>query len=88
VVEAMASGTPVVATRSGGIPEAVVDGVTGLFVPFRNPQAIADALRRLAGEPQTAQRMGAQGRRQAVERFDWSRLTDQLVAIFAGQETS
>jgi glycosyltransferase involved in cell wall biosynthesis len=88
VVEAMASGTPVVATRSGGIPEAVVDGVTGLFVPFRNPQAIADALRRLAGEPQTAQRMGAHGRRQAVERFDWSRLTDQLVAIFAGQETS
>jgi glycosyltransferase involved in cell wall biosynthesis len=88
VVEAMASGVAVVATRSGGIPEAVVDGETGLLVPFRDPQGIAEALLRLAGDPATARSMGEKGRLRALECFDWSRLTDELLAVFEGQRAA
>jgi len=88
VVEAMACGVPVVATPSGGIPEAVADGETGLLVRPRDPEAIGQALVRLAGDPATARAMGEKGRLRAVERFDWSRLTDDLLAVFQGRRTS
>lgn len=88
VVEAMACGVPVVATPSGGIPEAVVDGETGLLVPPRDSKAIADALARLAGDLAAARAMGHKGRLRAVERFDWSRLTDDLLAVFEKEDGS
>jgi glycosyltransferase involved in cell wall biosynthesis len=86
VVEAMASGVPVVASTSGGIPEAVVDGETGLLVPRRDAEALAVALLRLAGQPEVARAMGDKGRLRAVERFDWSRLTEDLLAVFQGSQ--
>ena len=68
IIEAMACGRPVVATRVGGIPELVIDGVTGILVPPANPGALAEAILQLIQEPQLAKRMGVAGRRRA-ERY-------------------
>jgi colanic acid/amylovoran biosynthesis glycosyltransferase len=62
IVEAMACGVPVVATRCGGIPEAVADGVQGFVVAPRDPEPLAGALLRLARDPGLRRRMGAAGR--------------------------
>jgi glycosyltransferase involved in cell wall biosynthesis len=62
VLDAMAAGLPVVATRVGGVPEIVRDGETGLLVPPRDPEALAAAMARLAEEPALRERLGAGGR--------------------------
>lgn len=69
VVEAMATGRPVVATAHGGPLELVVNGETGVLVPPLNPPAMADALRRLIDDPAWAAELGTAGRVRAVERF-------------------
>jgi glycosyltransferase involved in cell wall biosynthesis len=71
LAEAMAVGTPVVATAIAGIPELIDDEQNGLLVPERDPVRLADALERLQREPQTAARLGAAGRTK-VERI-WNR---------------
>jgi len=70
VLEAMASGKPLVATRTGGTPEMVVDGVDGLLVDPADPVALADRIIFLAGHPAEAARIGAAARARAVDRFD------------------
>jgi len=69
LVEAMAAGRPVIASRAGGIPEVVEDGVTGLLVPVDDVPALAAALERLAGDPGERVRLGRQGRQVAVKKF-------------------
>lgn len=71
-VEGMACGLPVVASRVGGLPESVEDGVTGLLVPPDDAAALAAALGRLLEDRELAARLGAAGRERAVERWDWS----------------
>jgi glycosyltransferase involved in cell wall biosynthesis len=70
VLEAMAAGLPVVASRVGGVPELVVDGETGLLVATGSPEELAAALERLIAEPQLRQRLGAAGRARARQEFD------------------
>ncbi|HWI52009.1 MAG TPA: glycosyltransferase family 4 protein [Symbiobacteriaceae bacterium] len=82
VVEAMAAGRPVVATRVGGVPEVVVDGETGLLVPPEDPGALAGAIRRLLADPDLAARMGEAGRRRAQEFFSAGRMADLTVALY------
>ena len=62
IMEAMASGLPVVATAVGGVPEAVVDGETGLLVPPRDASALAGALLRLARDPDLRAAMATKAR--------------------------
>jgi glycosyltransferase involved in cell wall biosynthesis len=75
ILEAMASGLPVVASGISGIPLAVEDGRTGLLVPEKEPQALLAALRRLVsgleGAPGEAREMGERGRRKAVAELTW-----------------
>lgn len=71
-IEAGAWGKPVVAGRSGGIPDAVVDGVTGLLVDPTDSCAIADALLRVLSDDDLARRLGEQGRNRAVNELSWS----------------
>jgi glycosyltransferase involved in cell wall biosynthesis len=71
VLEAMAHGLPVVATRHAGIPEAVIPGRSGLLVDEGDVHGMAAALRLLASDPQLRERMGAEGRRIVTERFSW-----------------
>ncbi|WIM98450.1 glycosyltransferase [Actinoplanes oblitus] len=70
VMEAGALGLPVVATRHSGIPEAVLDGETGLLTPEADPVALAAALTRLLGDAELRHRLGAQARRRIGTRFD------------------
>ncbi len=95
-LEAMACATAVVATATGGIPEVVEDGVTGLLVPFdpvdgpsRTPQdpeafagAIAARVNRLLGDPAEAKRMGEAGRERVVEHFGWDRIAEQVLTLY------
>jgi starch synthase len=95
-LEAMACETAVVATSTGGIPEVVDDGVTGLLVPFdpvddasrapRDPQRfahdIADRVNRLLADPDSARRMGAAGRARAVEEFSWASVAERVDALY------
>lgn len=70
VKEAMAMALPVVGTTAVGIPEMVVDGVTGMLVPPHDPDALADALAELAADPARCDAMGAAGRERVVAEFD------------------
>jgi len=70
-LEASASGLPVVATNSGGIPDAVVDGETGFLVPVGDVAAVSEALKRLLDDSALAARMGEAGRRRVLTHFNW-----------------
>ena len=82
VVEAMAAERPVVATRVGGIPDAVVEGETGLLVPPRAPRELAAALDALLADPARRARMGAAGQRRAREHFHASSVMPRLEALY------
>jgi glycosyltransferase involved in cell wall biosynthesis len=69
ILEAMAAGLPVVASRVSGIPEVVVDGETGWLVPPEDPEALGAALRELLADEDEARRRGAAGKRRVDERF-------------------
>jgi phosphatidylinositol alpha-1,6-mannosyltransferase len=70
-LEASACGLPVVAGNSGGAPDAVVEGVTGLVVDGTNNGQIAAAIISLLNDPQRAQTMGAAGRQWIIENWRW-----------------
>ncbi|MCG8605012.1 glycosyltransferase [bacterium] len=94
IVEAMAMATPVVATRVSGIPECVDDGVTGILVAERNPQALADGIATLLDQPELACQMGYAGRARVEKYFDGGqnikKISHQLSAMIAanGQVTA
>lgn len=82
VLEALASGTAVVATPAGGIRSAVDDGNTGLIVPERDPDAIAAAVTGLAADPALRRRLGEAARRMVAERFGWERVAERFEAAY------
>ncbi len=82
-LEAMACGTAVVASRTGGIPEVVADGVTGLLVPPGDEIELAAALDGLVRAPSLAAAMGQAGRDRAVAEFAWSAVAAQTAALYA-----
>jgi alpha-maltose-1-phosphate synthase len=82
-LEAMACETAVVASRTGGIPEVVADGETGLLVPPGDPAALAEALNALLRDPDRARAMGQAGRKRAVAEFGWHAIAAQTVALYA-----
>jgi glycosyltransferase involved in cell wall biosynthesis len=81
LVEAMASGCPVVGSAVGGIPFVVRDGVDGLLVPPGDVQALAQALGAVLSDPGRAACLGAAGRAAAENRWDWDRLEGRLMSI-------
>ena len=80
----MAVGVPVVSTRHGGIPELVEDGVSGILVPERDPEALAAQLAELAAHPERRAELAAAGRVRVEQDYDIERLNDRLVTLFAG----
>jgi phosphatidylinositol alpha-1,6-mannosyltransferase len=72
-LEAAASGKPSIGGASGGVPEAVEDGRTGLLVDGRDADSVAAAIARLAEAPQLRRQLGEAGRRRVVEHFTWAR---------------
>jgi glycosyltransferase involved in cell wall biosynthesis len=84
LVEAMASGVPVVATRISGIPELITDGIDGLLVREHDPAALAGAIERLLRDPGLAARLGRAGRVRVEREFDLVANTRRLRALFVG----
>jgi sugar transferase (PEP-CTERM/EpsH1 system associated) len=82
VLEAMAAGLPVVATRTGGNPELVEDGLTGRLFPVGDHRALAEILIGMIDEPVAARAMGLAGRARVLERFDWQRTVDEYLAVY------
>jgi glycosyltransferase involved in cell wall biosynthesis len=82
LVEGMAAGLPAVATEVGGMPEIVVQGVTGLLVPPDDSPALAAAIMRLLEDRELARRLGAAGRTRAVERYSWDVVADEMLALY------
>jgi glycosyltransferase involved in cell wall biosynthesis len=82
LLEAMAAGLPVVATRVGGVPEVVVDGVTGLLVPPRDPEAFSKAILKLLQDPDLRQKMGQAGRERVMEHFSAERMVQDTEALY------
>ena len=82
LLEAAASGVPIAATDVGGTHEMLTHGVQALLVRPDDPQAISDAVVRLAGEPHLAAQLSAAARKHVVSRFPIERAADELSAMW------
>lgn len=82
VLEAMACGLPIVTTDAGGMKEVVHDGVEGVVVPKRSPEAIAEAIGRLCSDPGLRSRMGAAGRESVVREHTLEEQAKSFVSLY------
>ncbi len=88
LMEAMATGRPVVATQVSGLPELVIDEQCGLLVPPGDPAALAEALGRLASDPALVRRLGEGARAQVLDGFDIDECADRLLSLFGRPSVS
>jgi glycosyltransferase involved in cell wall biosynthesis len=88
LMEAGACEVPVVATRVGGIPELVEDGVTGILTPPGDAPAMADAFERLLSNPRLRAEMGRAARRRIEANFSLGGQVDRLLSLWSGLEIS
>ncbi|MBD3243708.1 MAG: glycosyltransferase [Chitinivibrionales bacterium] len=84
LLEAMMYRKPVVGSDVGGIPDIITDNETGLLVPQKDPQALSEAVCRVLGDQALARRLGDDGYACVRERFDWNRITEQLLSLYRG----
>jgi glycosyltransferase involved in cell wall biosynthesis len=82
VIEALAAGRPVVATRVGGVPDVVREGEDGFLVEMGATDELAERLQRLAGDPELRERMGKAGRARVVPRYAVERLVDDVDRLY------
>jgi sugar transferase (PEP-CTERM/EpsH1 system associated) len=82
ILEAMASGLPVIATNVGGNRELVVDGETGMLVPPSDPIAMADAIQSYLRDPAKLERHGQAGRKRAVEHFSIEKMVEGYLRVY------
>jgi glycosyltransferase involved in cell wall biosynthesis len=83
LLEAMSFGLPVVSTAVDGIPEAVVDGVTGALVPPENPPALARALNGLLSDPARRRSFGEAGQRRVADAFTLDHMIERLCGVYS-----
>jgi colanic acid/amylovoran biosynthesis glycosyltransferase len=82
MLEAMATGLPVVATTHGGIPEAVTHERTGLLVPERDPEALFQAMRQITSEPDLLYILGQSASRAVREEFEQGKQIEKLESYY------
>jgi glycosyltransferase involved in cell wall biosynthesis len=82
LLESLAQGTPVIASRVGGVPEIVEDGRTGLLVPPGGTGQLAEAIGRIWDDPELGRRLGEAGRTTVVPRFSWDAVAGTLEGIY------
>jgi glycosyltransferase involved in cell wall biosynthesis len=85
LIEAMASGLPIVTSRLAGIPEIITDQINGILVPQRAPEALASAIRSLLLDSKKREKLGASGLSTAREKFSLAATVQELIAIFESQ---
>jgi type III pantothenate kinase len=81
-LEAMACGVPVIASAVGGMIDSVVDGRTGVHVPPRDPDRLAEATRELLADPRRCREYGAAGARRARRLYDWRRVASEVLVVY------
>ena len=81
LVEASACGLAVVGGRSGGVPDAVRDGETGILVNPNDPAAVAAGINELLGNPRRRKQLGAAGRKAVETYYNWDRVANDLMEI-------
>lgn len=82
ILEAMAAGLPVIASKVGGIPEVVRDGETGLIVPPNEPKALAEAINKLRQDEGLRQQLGKQAQAWAQEHHDARQLPQRVLQVY------
>jgi glycosyltransferase involved in cell wall biosynthesis len=82
LIEAQAMGKPVVCTRVGGVPEALIEKETGIIVEPRRPDQLAEAIISILSNPKMAKSMGEKGRKFVEENFDWQKTVSKIVEIY------
>ena len=87
IVQAMAAGKPVVATRGGGVLEIVEDGITGLLVAMKDVDAMAQAICEILADPVRAKQMGEAGRARFLERFTIEKTVEAVEKVYASMAT-
>jgi glycosyltransferase involved in cell wall biosynthesis len=83
VMEAMASGIPVVATPVGGTPELIEEGVHGYLFPVGDHRALADSVNKVLDNPEEAARMGLRGRGSVESRYTWDQVVEKTEQVYA-----
>ena len=81
ILEAMAAGKPIVATRVGGIPEVVSEGENAILVEPESPQALADGLMKLLENPDLVKRFGERGK-EIVKNFTWDKIISRYIVVY------
>jgi phosphatidylinositol alpha-1,6-mannosyltransferase len=81
-LEASACELPIVGGLSGGAPDALIEGETGLAVDGTNPNAVADAVKELLRNPERAQAMGKRGRQWIVDEWEWRHWSEKFNELF------
>ena len=79
----MASGTPVICSRLGGLPEVVQDGLTGFLVEPGNVKELRERIGEVLFQPALARRLGRNARELAVERFTWEACAERALGAYA-----
>ncbi len=82
LIEAMELGLPIVASNVGGIPDVVIDGVSGILVPEKDPEALANAYKRLAAEPGLIKQLLAGAQKRIAECFTWDGIIERQIAVY------
>jgi glycosyltransferase involved in cell wall biosynthesis len=82
LLEAMASGRPVVGTNVGGIPYFVQDGFNGLLIPPESPKAISDAVIRILSDKELAKSMGLNGRSLVERDYSWRTMAERTERLY------
>jgi glycosyltransferase involved in cell wall biosynthesis len=81
-LEAMRAAKPIVAANVGGLPEVIIDGVTGLLVPPQNPIQLANAITDLLSNGKNRHHMGVAGRKRLEEHFTQECMTNEVISIY------
>jgi len=84
IYEAMALGIPVIATNIAGIPEQVIDGITGFIIPVKNPKVLAERIVRIKNNPKMAARLGKEAQKY-VQKFSAQKMISQIHTLYADQ---
>lgn len=82
LIEAMELGLPIVASNVGGIPDVVIDGETGILVPEKDPEALANAYKRLASNPELISQLLAGSQKRIAECFTWDGIIQRQIAVY------
>lgn len=82
LIEAMELGLPIVASNVGGIPDVVIDGETGILVPEKDPEALANAYKRLAAEPELVKHLLAGAQKRINECFTWDGIIERQIEVY------